>query len=325
MKTRIAVLGSSNTDMVIRLEHLPRPGETLLGGSFSLSAGGKGANQAVAAARAGGEVTLIAKVGTDIFGDQAIAGFKQEGILTHAIRRDPRNPSGVALIFVDQAGQNCIAVAGGANSRLTPTDVRRARSAIAEADALVMQLETPLPTVIAAAQLAARAYTPVILNPAPATELPRELLNLVSILTPNETEAESLTGIRVHDIPSASRAGLALLKRGVTTTIITLGQLGAVIVHNQTSTHVPAFHVRAVDTVAAGDVFNGALAVALGQGNDLLQAVRFANAAASISVTRPGAQASAPRAREIEKTLKRAGHEKCKTHPPQKRSPLRAT
>jgi ribokinase len=325
MKPRIAILGSSNTDMVIHVDHLPRPGETLLGGSFNLAAGGKGANQAVAAARAGGEVTFIAKLGTDIFGDQAVAGFKHEGILTHCIRRDSRTPSGVALIFVDQAGQNCIAVAGGANSRLTPTDVRRARSAIAEADVLVLQLETPLPTVLAAAQLAAKSHTPVILNPAPATELPRDLLKLVSILTPNESEAEILTGIPVHDVPSASRAGQVLLTMGIPTVILTLGPRGAVVVNKHSSTHVPAFAVRAVDTVAAGDVFNGALAVALAQGNALLDAVAFANAAASISVTRHGAQSSAPRAREIQSTIKCAGRERCKTPQPQKKSPRRAT
>lgn len=325
MKPRITVLGSSNTDMVIRLDHLPRPGETLLGGSFSMAAGGKGANQAVAAARAGGEVTFIAKVGSDVFGNQAIAGFKQDGILTHCIRQDPKSNSGVALIFVDKTGQNCIAVASGANSRLTPTDVRRARSAISQADALVMQLETPLPTVVAAAELASKHHIPVILNPAPATPLPSHLLKLVSILTPNETETETLTGIKVRDVPSASRAGRALLSQGVPIAIITLGPLGAVIVNTHTSTHIPAFPAKPIDTVAAGDVFNGALAVALGQGDDLLDAVQFANAAASIAVTRHGAQASAPRTQEILTTLKRAGRGKYKTPPPQKRSPRRAT
>lgn len=306
MKPFLVVVGSSNTDLVIRLDRLPRPGETRLGGEFSLAAGGKGANQAVAAARAGARVALVARVGRDLFGDRALAGFRRAGLQVKYVRRDPRAPSGVALIFVARNGENCIAVAGGANARLSPADVHRARPAIARAAAVLLQLESPLETVTAAATLAAHAGGQVILNPAPARDLPDTLLRRVTLLTPNETEAEALTGMRVRDERSARRAAERLLARGVGTVVITLGARGAYVAGGDLRQRVPGFRVRAVDTVAAGDVFNGALAVALAEGRPLLEAVRFANAAAAISVTRPGAQPSAPRREEIERFL--AGH-----------------
>jgi len=304
MKPRIIVLGSSNTDMIIKLDRIPRPGETILGGAFVTAAGGKGANQAVGAARAGGQVTFIARVGQDMFGDQAVAGFATEGINVDHVSRDKSNPSGVALIFVGKDGENSIAVAGGANAKLSPTDVKKAKAAFAGASVLVMQLETPLKSVVAAADLAAKAGVRVILNPAPAQSLPDNLLKCVSILTPNETEAELLTGIAVTDTASAAVAAAKLRARGVQTVIITLGSLGAFVATEDGGKLVPGFKVKAVDTTAAGDTFNGALAVALGEGKPLKQAVRFANAAAAISVTRLGAQASAPTRREIEKFLK---------------------
>jgi ribokinase len=219
------------------------------------------------------------------------------------VLRDRTAPSGVALIFVAKDGENCIAVAGGANARLSPADVKRARGAIAKASAVVMQLETPLDAVHAAAELAAKAGVRVILNPAPAQKLPEDLLKLVSILTPNETEAELLTGVRVTNAASAARAADRLLAHGVGTVVITLGARGAFVATRELKQLVPGFKVKAVDTVAAGDVFNGALAVALGEGRPLLDAVRFANAAAAISVTRPGAQPSAPSRGEIERYL----------------------
>ena len=299
-KPRIVVIGSSNTDMIIKLDRIPRPGETLLGGEFVSAAGGKGANQAVAAARAGGDVTFVARVGQDMFGDKAIGGFVQDGIHVEHITRDPEAPSGVALIFVAKDGENSIAVAGGANGRLSPADLRKAGPAIAAANSVVMQLETPLDTVQAAAERAVRAKVPVILNPAPATKLPPELLKLVSILTPNETEAELLTQVTVKDEISASHAADALLEQGVQTVIITLGARGAFVASGSVRRLVSGFQVKAVDTTAAGDVFNGALAVALGESKPLLEAVRFANAAAAISVTRLGAQPSAPARNEIE-------------------------
>ena len=301
----ILVVGSSNTDMIIKLDRIPRPGETLLGGAFVTAAGGKGANQAVGAARAGGKVTFIARVGQDMFGDQAVAGFIKDGIVVDHVTRDKTNPSGVALIFVGKDGENSIAVAGGANAKLSPADVRKAKAAIAGASVLVMQLETPLESVQAAADLAAKAGVRVILNPAPAQPLPDKLLKCVSILTPNETEAELLTGIAVTDTASAAVAAAKLRARGVQTVIITLGARGAFVATENGGQLVPGFKVKAVDTTAAGDIFNGALAVALGEGKPLKQAVRFANAAAAISVTRLGAQLSAPARREIEKFLKK--------------------
>jgi ribokinase len=301
---RILVIGSSNTDMIIRLDRIPRPGETILGGAFSTAAGGKGANQAVGAARAGGCVTFVARVGRDMFGEQAVAGFMKDGINVEHIVRDAAAPSGVALIFVAKDGENSIAVASGANGALAPADVRKAKGAFAEAAVLVMQLETPLATVQAAADLAAQAGVPVILNPAPAQPLPTQLLKRVSILTPNETEAELLTGIKVDDEASAAQAAARLRKLGVQTVIITLGARGAFIAEAGGNQLVPGFKVKAVDTTAAGDIFNGALAVALAEGQPLAGAVRFANAAAALSVTKLGAQPSAPLRRDIEKFLR---------------------
>ena len=299
-KKTIIVVGSSNTDMIIQLDRIPRPGETILGGEFTSAAGGKGANQAVGAARAGGQVTFIARVGQDMFGDQAVAGFIKEGINTDHVLRDKSRPSGVAMIFVAKDGENSIAVAGGANGELSPTDVGKAKNLFASAGMLVMQLETPLATVQAAADLAARAGVRVILNPAPARTLPDKLLKKVSIITPNETEAELLTGIKVDSEAAASKAADKLLSRGVKTVIITLGSRGAFVAGEGVRKLVPGFKVKAVDTTAAGDVFNGALAVALGEGRPVIEAVQFANAAAAISVTRLGAQPSAPARKEIE-------------------------
>ena len=289
--------------MIIKLDRIPRPGETLLGGDFVTAAGGKGANQAVAAARAGGRVTFVARVGRDMFGEQAVAGFVRDGINVQYVTRDPVAPSGVALIFVDKVGENSIAVAGGANGRLSPAEVRKARQAIAGASAVVMQLETPLDTVQAAADVAARAQVAVILNPAPARPLPDKLLKRVSLLTPNESEAELLTGIPVTNEASAARAAEQLRARGVSTVVLTLGARGAYVATESVREIVPGFRVKAVDATAAGDVFNGTLAVALGEGKALLAAVRFANAAAAISVTRLGAQPSAPKRKEIELLL----------------------
>ncbi len=303
-RSKIVVVGSSNTDMIIQLDRIPRPGETLLGGEFTSAAGGKGANQAVGAARAGGDVTFIARVGKDIFGDQAVAGFRKDGINVNHVFRDAAAPSGVALIFVAKDGENSIAVAGGANGKLSPADVNRAAKVIRSAAMLVAQLETPLATVQAAADIAAKAGVRFILNPAPARPLPDALLKRVSILTPNETEAELLTGIKVTNEATAAKAAAKLRSRGVQTVILTLGSRGAFIADDKGNQLVPGFKVKAVDTTAAGDIFNGALAVALAEGKALPDAVRFANAAAAISVTCLGAQPSAPSRTEIESFLK---------------------
>jgi ribokinase len=296
---KVLVIGSTNTDMVVKSERIPAPGETILGGRFLMNPGGKGANQAVAAARLGGEVTFVAKVGDDLFGREAKALFAKEGIRTDYVLTDASEPSGVALIMVDGKGENCIAVASGANGALRPGDIAVARDAIETAGVLLMQLETPVDTVLCAAQWAAAKGVPVILNPAPARPLPAELFASLSLITPNESEAELLTGIPVTDVASAQEAAVTLIAKGVRRVVITLGAKGALVCDGGSCTLIPAFPVQAVDTTAAGDVFNGALAVALTEGQPLTEAVRFAAKAASISVTRMGAQASAPRREEL--------------------------
>jgi ribokinase len=303
MGNKIVVVGSSNTDMIVKLPHLPKPGETVSGGAFSTAAGGKGANQAVAAARAGAEVALVARVGEDSFGEEAVAGFVADGIDVRHVTRNSAAPSGVALIFVDERGENCIAVAPGANATLTPDDVEAAQDLITGADVVVMQLETPNESVERAAALAREHGVRVILNPAPARPLSDEVLGNVSILTPNESEAELLTGIQVGDDASAEAAAQALVARGVDTVILTLGSRGAYVFESGAGELVPGFEVQAVDTTAAGDVFNGSLAVGLSEGKPLADAVRFANAAAALSVTKLGAQPSAPTRSEIEAFL----------------------
>jgi ribokinase len=303
MAGKVVVVGSSNTDMILQMDHIPRPGETILGGEFSMAAGGKGANQAVAAARAGGDVTLLARVGDDMFGRQAVDGFVADGICVDHVIHDAQAPSGVALIFVAADGENSIGVASGANAQLTPADVEAAADLIASADVLVVQLETPLETVDRATAIAAAHDVRVILNPAPAQPLDDSLLSQVSVLTPNESEAELLTGIKVTSTDDAARAAGALRDKGIGTVIVTLGKQGALVSSDEFTGMVPAFQVDAVDTTAAGDVFNGALAVALAEGRPLDQAVPFAAAAAALSVTKLGAQPSAPSRQAIENLL----------------------
>jgi len=296
----ILVVGSSNTDMIIRVPHIPGPGETILGGRFSMAQGGKGANQAVAAARAGGQVTFVARVGDDVFGEQAIRSFEADGIDSRFVRRAPGLPSGIAMIDVDDRGENSISVASGANAFLSVEDIEMAGEAFADADIVLLQLESPLETVEAAARKAQEKGVPVILNPAPARPLDDGLLKLVSLLTPNEHEAERLTGIPVRDEADARPAARRLRQRGAVRVAITLGERGVFALSNELEGYFPAFEVMPVDTTAAGDVFNGALAVALAEGMPLAEALRFAQAAAAISVTRPGAQPSAPTRAEIE-------------------------
>jgi ribokinase len=304
-RNSVVVVGSSNTDMILRVARVPRPGETLLGGAFTTAPGGKGANQAVAAARAGGAVAFVARLGRDSLGDEALAGFRREGMTLSHIVRDESEPSGVALIFVGSDGENSIGVAGGANQRLSPRDIAAARGLIEGARVVLLQLETPLATVEAAATLAHRAGVRVILNPAPAQALPDSLLRKVSLLTPNETEAAMLTGISVHDVASATMAAGALRRRGARAVIVTLGANGALVSTEAGAVWVPGFPVKAVDTTAAGDVFNGALAVRLAEDCPLDEAVRFAHAAAALSVTRAGAQPSIPTRREINALLRK--------------------
>jgi ribokinase len=303
MGSRIVVVGSSNTDMIVKVPQLPKPGETVLGGEFSSAAGGKGANQAVAAARAGGDVTLVARVGDDPFGRQATAGFADNGIDVQYVFVDSDAPSGVALIVVDERGENSIAVASGANARLTRQDVMAAEDAIASADVVVVQLETPLDAVQTAASLASGHGARVVLNPAPAQPLGPEILRHVSVLTPNETEAELLTGVEVASDTGVLTAAETLHAAGVESVLITLGSRGVFVSDSTHRELVPGFTVEAVDATAAGDVFNGALAVALAEGRVLTEAARFANAAAALAVTRLGAQTSVPTRDEIQLLL----------------------
>lgn len=296
--SKIIVIGSSNTDMVIKTDKLPVPGETKLGGIFFMNAGGKGANQAVAVERIGGNVTFVTKVGNDIFGKQAIAGFEKENINTGYVFIDEEAPSGTALIMVNEQGENCIAVAPGANANLLPSDIKKVTN-INRAEIILMQLEIPIETITAVIKNAKANKQKVILNPAPAQKLDDGLLSGLFMITPNETEAYFLTGIKVFDEVSASQAAGVFVRKGVQNVVITMGTSGAYIFSDGISKMVPVNPVKAVDTTAAGDVFNGALAVAISEGKDIEEAVSFANKAAAISVTRIGAQCSVPYRNEI--------------------------
>ena len=264
-----------------------------------MNAGGKGANQAVAAARLGGNVVFIAKTGDDIFGTQAIELFQSEGIDTSCMVTDPHHPSGVALITVDAHGENCIVVAPGANAALKRTDLKHASDKLEEASIILMQLEIPVDTVSYVAAIASERKIDMVLNPAPACKLPDELLKHVSVITPNQKEAEMLTGVKVTNIATAERAATILNAKGIKTVIVTMGALGALLLHEGDCKMIHAPKVHAVDTTAAGDIFNGALVVALSENKSMEDAVRFACKAAAISVTRLGAQASAPYRNEV--------------------------
>lgn len=300
MAMPIYVIGSSNTDMVIRTAKLPMPGETVMGTSFIINPGGKGANQAVAAARLGSQVTLIAKVGNDLFGKQALEQFQQENIDTSFVGIDNEHPSGVALIGVDAHGENCIMVAPGSNANLDVESVGQALKAVQSGSIILVQLEIPMETVTFAIKKANDAGCKVILNPAPAKNIDPELLRHVHVITPNESEAEILSDLRVTDIDSAARAAQKLHDLGVPNVVITLGSKGAFLSGDAIQKLIPAPVVTPVDTTAAGDCFNGALAVALSEGLTLDAAVSFACRAASISVMRIGAQSSMPFRKEVD-------------------------
>lgn len=302
MQRKIVVIGSCNTDMVISMDHLPLPGETLIGGEFFMNSGGKGANQAVAAARLGGNVSFIAKVGNDPFGKRALEQYRAEGIDVKHILTDPEQPSGVALIMVDAQGENSIAVASGANAHLTTKDIDNAKEILSRADIVLMQLETPITTVEHAANVAKRSGAKVILNPAPAQPLPESLLQNLYILIANETEAEFISGTQITDMDSVARAADILCDKGVEKVVITLGSRGAFVKERGNYHQIPGLKVKAVDATAAGDTFCGALCVALAEGKNLTEAVTFANRCAAVTVTRMGAQSSLPYRSEIEET-----------------------
>ena len=295
---KIFVIGSANTDMVVKSAKLPLPGETLLGGTFFMNAGGKGANQAAAAARLGGNVTMVAKVGNDIFGKQTIDGLQKENINTDFVFVDEVAPSGIALIMVNDEGENSIVVAPGANANLLPSDIEKVTS-ITEAEIILMQLEIPIETIASVIKNAKANHQNVILNPAPAQKLNDELLESLFLITPNETEASLLTGIKVDDEVTASLAAHIFLDKGVQNVIITLGSKGAYFQNNKLSLKIDAPVIKAMDTTAAGDTFSGALAVAITEKMEWEKAIQFAVEAASISVTRLGAQSSLPYRNEI--------------------------
>jgi ribokinase len=305
MKPQVVVVGSANTDLVIRVPRLPHPGETVTGGSFQVFAGGKGANQAVAAARAGARVTFIANVGRDPFGDAALKRLRRENINSRYIARSRATPSGVALIVVGQRGENAISVARGSNDELLPRHIDAALTAIRAARCLVVQLEIPLATVGLAIGLANRHDVPALLNPAPAQRLPLKLLQQATWLTPNEGELATLTGLPTRNKSEVETAARKLGIRGVENVLATCGAQGVCWCSGAGTRWFAAPKVRAIDTVGAGDCFSGALAAAVAEGEPLEDAIRFAVAAAAISVTRPGAQSSMPCRSEILRALPR--------------------
>ncbi|RXJ12075.1 ribokinase [Lelliottia nimipressuralis] len=305
MKTAVnlVVLGSINADHILNLDAFPTPGETVTGNQYQVAFGGKGANQAVAAGRSGANIAFIACTGDDDTGERVRKQLESDHIDISPVRVVGGESTGVALIFVNAEGENVIGIHAGANAALTIERVEAQRELISSAEALLMQLESPVESVLAAAKIAHENHTTVVLNPAPARLLSDELLALVDIITPNETEAEKLTGIRVENDDDAARAAQALHDKGIGTVIITLGSRGVWASVNGEGRRVPGFKVKAIDTIAAGDTFNGALVTALLEGGSLDNAIRFAHAAAAIAVTRKGAQPSVPWRKEIDEFL----------------------
>ena len=304
---KITVVGSANIDLVVRTPRMPVKGETILGGPFFSGPGGKGVNQAVGAARLGGDVTMVARLGQDQFGDTAAGNLRQEGIRLDCVYRSVDAHTGIASILVDSAGENMIVVASGANAELSPADVESSADAIMAADVILVQLESPMATVQRAVEIAHQAGVTVLLNPAPGRPLADALLRQVDVLTPNQTEAQIITGLVAGTPAEAEIAARVLLKKGVGIVIITLGAAGALVVTAASAEHVAGFTVDAVDTTGAGDAFNGALAVALSERQPLARAVTFANAVAALQVARQGAAAAMPRRSEVEAFLLGAG------------------
>ena len=305
-KPRVVVLGGLNMDLVVSTERMPAPGETVFGDSFRTAPGGKGGNQAVAAARLGADVRMVGRVGADEFGPALAENLRREGIDASRVATDPRNPTGVAMILLDERKQNYIVAAYGANLAADDSQIDAARDALAGADALLLQLETPLEVAIAAARAARDNGALVVWDPAPAIEMGAEAHRICDVLTPNQTEAETLTGVRVSDRETAREAARRLVRMGVSTAVVTMGEIGA---HWETRDDdvggfIPPFAVPVADTVAAGDAFAAALGVAMAEGRDLAGAVRFASAAGAVAVTRPGAQDAMPTRREVDALIR---------------------
>ena len=303
----IVVVGSVNMDMMLHCPHLPGPGETVLGDGFTTAPGGKGANQAIAAARLGAKVAFIGCVGDDAFGQAAFDALQVEGIDTRHLSRVSGSATGVAMIATDDAGENCIVLAAGANALLSPAHVDAAEALFMGAAMLICQLESPLATVRHAISIAVQHRVPVLLNPAPAQHLPADLLCDIDLLVPNAVEAAALSGLAVDDDGTAARSAEALRLRGATNVLVTLGSDGVVAATAQGCIHRPAIQVQAVDSTGAGDTFVGALAAARIQGMAMADAIDFAQRAAAFSVTRRGAQASMPRLADLHQTSKPMG------------------
>ena len=306
IEPRVVVVGSINMDLVARSPRIPHAGETVIGGDFRTVPGGKGANQAVAAARLGAQVRMLGRVGADPFGSQMLDNLSSAGVDIASIGRDPRAASGIALIMVDDAGMNSILVAPGANMLLSPADMDAAEAAIASAQVMLLQLEIPLETVVRAVQIGHAHGVKVVLNPAPAQPLPAELTSLVDVLAPNEFEAALLTGLPVDSDEQIRAAASALRATGAANVIITLGGRGALLATAGGFQHFPPFPVKPVDTTAAGDAFVGSLGAALAEGRPLTEAMRWGSAAGALSTTRKGAQPSLPTRAEVEQLLERA-------------------
>tara|TARA_X000000950_G_scaffold285046_1_gene389680 strand:+ start:5910 stop:6839 length:930 start_codon:yes stop_codon:yes gene_type:complete len=305
MKSNIYVIGSSNTDMVIKSKSIPKPGETVIGGDFFIFQGGKGANQAVAAAKLGGNVLFISKVGKDSFGEKSIEEFKKHKIKTKYIKEAHGIHTGVALIMVDEKGENSIAVSSGANADLRKEDVVFLEKQLKKEDIVLVQLEISLEVVNYIIRLCHKVNSKLILNPAPFQKMSDESLHLVDTITPNILETHSLTGVEITDINSARKAAQSLLEKKIKNVLITMGSKGVFYMSKDDEAHVPARKVEVADSTAAGDTFNGAYATGLSHGMDLITCIEFANAAAAISVTRMGAQDSVPSIKELDKKFQK--------------------
>jgi len=304
MNAKVVVVGSINMDLVARSARIPHAGETVIGGDFRTVPGGKGANQAVAAARMGAQVRMLGRVGVDSFGNQLLDNLSGSGVDIASIARDAQAASGIALIMVDDAGMNSILVAPGANMLLSPADMDAAEAVIASAQVMLLQLEIPLETVVRAVQIGHAYGVKVVLNPAPAQPLPVELTRLVDVLVPNEFEAALLTGLPVESDQQIRTAASALRASGAAQVIITLGGRGALLATADGFQHFPAFPVKPVDTTAAGDAFVGSLGAALAEGRPIAEAMRWGSAAGALSTTKKGAQPSLPQRGEVEELLK---------------------
>ena len=302
---KVTVVGSFMYDLVATASRRPKTGETLIGDSFGMFLGGKGANQAIAASRAGASVTMVGRLGNDLFGDQFLEKFSEEGIKTDFVIQDTENGTGVGMPLIDASGDNSIVIIPQANMALTVENIDKAESVIADSDVLVLQCEVPMEANKRAAEIANKNDTLVILNPAPARKIPDTLLSLVDIITPNESEAEILTDMPTETNSQAMEAAHHLLSKRVETVILTLGSRGSLLLTEKMEKRIPAYSVDVIDTTAAGDAFCGALAVILSNGSIIEEAIKIANAAGALAVTKLGAEPSLPTKKDIDQLINR--------------------